>query len=172
MALIVEDGSGVVGANTYRSLEDIRLWAEARGVTTIPTDDAEAEILVIKAMDFIERLRDKFAGSPSSPGQALSFPRDGIFYECDYIAADVIPTRVKDALTLLTIYASQGIELEPIHAGGETKFLIRQKLGPIEREYSEAAFLASSAMPAFYPVSSLLAPFLRRGFGQLAISRA
>ena len=168
MALIVEDGTGVLNANTYLSLADIQAWAALRGV-----DGASfTEPMVIKAMDFIERFRDRYAGSTTVAGQRLSFPRYQIWYEGDYISPVLIHPRLKDALAQLVVYVSQGIELEPISAGGETKFLVRQKLGPIEREYSEAAFLASNLTPAFYTVSSLLAPFMKRGSGQMAVSRA
>lgn len=168
MTLIVEDGTGVADANTYLSLDDIKAWAEARGVDTT----SFTEPMVIKAMDFIERMRDKYAGSTSTANQRLAFPRYNIWYEGDYISPTLIHQRLKDALSQLVVYVSQGIELEPISKGGETKFLVRQKLGPIEREYSEAAFLASNLTPAFYTVSSLLAPFMKRGSGQLAVSRA
>lgn len=175
MTLTIEDGTGVVGANSYRALTDLRSWAALRGVDLDdPTvTDENLEVMAIKAMDYLERFRDRLKGSPVVAGQPLSFPRVCMYYEGVELASTVIPQRWLDAQCQLVVYISQGIELEPIQKGGGTQFLLRQKLGPIEREYSEAAFLATlGSTPIFYTVSDLIAPFLRSGGRQMMVSRA
>lgn len=74
MALVKEDGSGVVGANTYASATDLATYATARGIT-LPVQQADKEILLTLAMDAIESLEDSFVGERTDAAQALSWPR-------------------------------------------------------------------------------------------------
>ena len=50
MALVIEDGSRVAGANSYVTLAEARAFASARGVT-LSAVDATLEPFVIKAFD-------------------------------------------------------------------------------------------------------------------------
>lgn len=173
MAIVVEDGNVIANANSYVSVDEFKAWAEPRGIT-LPADDADIEPWLIKAFDYIELLRDRYKGETTTSGQALAWPRDCVSYEGSVIADNSIPARLKQAQIQLAVYASRGIELSPINEGsnGGASFLIKQKLGPIEREYSEAAFLAAQQLPQFHPVDKLLGAFMRTGWGQLPVSRA
>lgn len=173
MTITVEDGTVVANANSYVSVAEWKAWAEPRGIT-MPADDADIEPWLIKAFDYIELLRDRYKGETTTSGQALSWPRSCVYYEGSEIDENSIPARLKQAQIQLAIYSSRGIELSPINEGvrGGSQFLIKQKLGPIEREYSEAAFLAANQMPSFYPVDKLLSAFMRVGAGQIPVSRA
>lgn len=173
MAIIVEDGNVIANANSYVTVAEWKAWAEPRGIE-MPADDADIEPWLIKAFDYIELLRDRYKGETTTGGQALAWPRRCLYYEGVEVDENSIPARLKQAQIQLAVYASRGIELSPINEGskGGASFLIKQKLGPIEREYSEAAFLAANQMPQFNPVDKLLAAFMRVGFGQLPVSRA
>jgi len=72
--LTVEDGSIVTGANSYVSLAAARSYAAARGAT-VPAADADLEVMIIKAMDYLESHRDQFLGDSVERDQPLSFPR-------------------------------------------------------------------------------------------------
>lgn len=158
--IIVEDGSGVPGAESYIDAEYAINYAAARGVI-LPSDVAILKVHIIKAMDYIERQRSKFKGRVVTDFQYLSFPRSYLYLDGSLYPQNQIPTDIKKAQALLTMYSYQGIDLEPVVKAGGSQFLIRQKLGPIEREYSEAAFMAGSSQPQMNAVSSLLAPFMQ-----------
>jgi hypothetical protein len=55
--LVVEDGSGVVDANSYTDLADARAYLALRGLALSVTDGT-AETQLIRAMDYIEALRN------------------------------------------------------------------------------------------------------------------
>lgn len=73
--LVVEDGSGVTGANTYVDRADAIVYAADRGVTL--ADDATTDAALLNGMAYLNGL--KFKGFPVSPFQTNAFPRDGIY---------------------------------------------------------------------------------------------
>jgi len=74
MPLVVEDGSGVTGANTYASAADLTAYATARGIS-LPSTDAAKEQLLLLAVDAIESLELTFLGMRTEAEQELSWPR-------------------------------------------------------------------------------------------------
>lgn len=98
MALIVEDGSIVAGANTYVDAEYFRDYCEARAIESIDFENtALVESLLIKAMDFLESLRKRYGGHRTSQDQDLQFPRECLYIEGDSIPfpSDKIPPELK-----------------------------------------------------------------------------
>lgn len=95
MALIVETGAIVAGANTYATVATVRAYAVARGIT-LSAVDADVEVLIIKAMDYIESFSGRFMGTLMSATQPLSWPRSGAYrngetpIDSDEIPADLI----------------------------------------------------------------------------------
>ena len=72
MAIVVENGSVVSGANSYISLADFKLYAAARGIT-LPAD-ATVEAYLVKSTDYLESNRNRFVGTLTDRDQALSWP--------------------------------------------------------------------------------------------------
>lgn len=104
MALIVEDGTGVVDADSYVSVTAFRAWATGRGYL-LPTDDVEVDSLLRKGCDFIER--KEFVGTAEFTDQGLSFPR--LVTDADGIAVSTgIPTRLKTAQMMLALESMNG----------------------------------------------------------------
>lgn len=170
--LVVEDGTIVPNAESYISDTYLRTYALKRGITVFDAMSfGEIKPHIIKAMDYLERLRDKYRGTTTSEWQYLSFPRQNVFLDGLLLDSHTIPERLKEAQALLAIYSAQGIVLEPVYAGGTTQFVTRQKLGPIEREFSEAAFMGMSRLPTLGTVNANLASLMRTG-GMLSVSRA
>jgi|TARA_R110000822_G_scaffold50546_2_gene131903 hypothetical protein len=93
MALIVEDGTGVSGANTYVTLAEFKAWADERGITY--DNDAKVTEHIYRAMDFIER--QNFQGRKANETQALQFPRTDVMIDGYYIDANEIPKELKIA---------------------------------------------------------------------------
>ena len=54
MAITVEDGSGVAGANSYATVAQLMTYAASRGVE-LEIKDHAAEVLLLKGMDYIRR---------------------------------------------------------------------------------------------------------------------
>ena len=102
MALTIEDGSIVAGANSYATVAELRAYAAERGAT-VPVADADCEVLLIKAMDYLEG--QWFVGDTVSPTQALSWPRQNVYIEQWPLAIDEIPRQLVQAQCALAIEA-------------------------------------------------------------------
>jgi len=94
MALVVEDGSNVSGANTYVTLAEFKAWADERGITY--DNDAKVTQHIYRAMDFIER--QNFQGRKANETQPLQFPRTDVIIDGYYVDANEIPKELKIAL--------------------------------------------------------------------------
>lgn len=178
--LIVEDGTGLPNASSYTSAADIRTYASARGITLAPSDtggDALVDQMAIKAMDYIEALRHSFWGWKLKPSQRLCFPREGVPADptgdaylsvsnghenllvggISYRDPAPLPPELIEAQCQLVIQVKAGVDLMPTQVSG--KFVKRQKIGPIEREFSEAVGIY--VLPQMPTVNALLEPLLR-----------
>lgn len=76
MALIVENGSIVSGANSYVSREDYITFSASVGVTIADTDSADIEL--IKAAQFIDQHEANLKGDRVTRDQPMAFPRTGV----------------------------------------------------------------------------------------------
>lgn len=149
MPLIVEDGTGVDGANTYVTVDEVRTYATDRGIT-LPTDDAEVAVHIYNGMDWFE-MHD-FPGVQTYDDASLSFPRDGD----EVIAALVIKVVCAAATTDVSI------PLLPQYAGSADGSLKMKKLDVIEKEFYEGGY--SSRLPQLTLLDGLIQPLLG-GFG-------
>ena len=76
MALIVETGSIVNGANTYVSRPDYITYALSFGITIV--DDDAADVQLIKAAQFIDQHEANLKGSRVQRDQPMAYPRTGV----------------------------------------------------------------------------------------------
>jgi len=152
MAIVIEDGSIVAGANSYVSLAEARAYATARN-KPLPTDDTALEALLISAMDYLEAQRARFEGSKVSALQELQYPREGVIIDGIELASNAIPSILKQAQIRLAMEANAGVDLMPTRTGG---FVKKEVVGPIETEYSEK--VGVSVEPEMSAVEALLAP--------------
>src|SRR6187402_1351463 len=91
MALIIEDGTGVPGANSYVTVLEFQDWLTARGIAL--TGDPEQQL--IKAMDYLESL--SFVGEPVQCDQSLQWPRYCVWIDNCYFPSNQIPSQLKTA---------------------------------------------------------------------------
>lgn len=147
MALIVEDGTGVDGANTYASLVDVLTYASARGVTLVE-DDAVLEPLVHKAMDYIE---GKGLGLLS-----ISWPVDNDLLCGDIPTADAL-VRLSQAVSQVCMQQSAGVDIAPTQEGA---FILEETVGPITTKYSDKFGSGAGSTPDMIVADNLLAPLL------------
>jgi hypothetical protein len=138
MGIIVEDGTGLAGANSYASEDELDTYTDDRAIT-LATGDAEAALIrATAAIDAIYGSR--FPGyKTNGRDQNLLWPRiyayDG---DGDLIDSDEIPVEIKNAtceaaVRELTTPGSMSPDLE---RGGGVK---RLKAGSVEIEYGSNA---------------------------------
>ena len=162
MALIIEDGTIVSGANSYITLAEARTYAELRSLI-LPTADADLEVLIIKAFDYLESL--DYNGEYANPPQAASFPRSNLYIQGILFSDSQIPYKLKQAQSQLAFEANS-FDLQPTGDGRE---VIKEKVDVIEVQYAEKGI--NVARPTFTKVNSLLKDLVRSGFGQLSSIR-
>lgn len=159
MALVVEDGTGVANANTYASVAEAKAFAGLRGAT-LPSADTDIEILLIKAMDFLEAQSSRFQGSRTHTTQLLSFPRTGVTIDNLSVDANAIPSELKYAQIQLAIEANT-TDLQPTRQSGASGPVTRKKVDTIEIEYSSEK--ARGFTPAFAKADAHLSKLFVRG---------
>ena len=139
MALVIEDGTGVVGANSYATLDQVKDYMTDRALTTT-CDDVALTQKIIVAMDYIEALEDSFLGCRTDAVQALSWPRKDVYVGDESITlentqnvpSNTISQHLINALCQLTFDASN-TALTPVTDG---KALIEDTTGPLTFKYA------------------------------------
>jgi len=129
MALVVEDGSIVTGANTYVTVAEFKAWADDRGITY--GDDAAISADIYRAMDYFERLQ--FIGNKANENQPLQWPRTEALIDGYYADATEIPAPVKLAVyEAIVVEAAGNSELNV-----QDRKTLREKIGDIEVVYAD-----------------------------------
>lgn len=160
MALVVEDGTGVSGADSYADLTAIRAYAAKRGVT-LSADDATLEPLAYKAMDYLE---GKGLGLLS-----LTFPPTTTGYVCGLTVAEAL-TRLANGQAQLCVEQNAGADLAPARTDA---FITEDTTGPLTTKYSEKLGGGAGVAPSMPAVQGILGPLLRAcGHGMFKTVRA
>jgi len=156
MALIVEDGTIVSGAESYLSVADADTYHTARGNDGWTGDATAKEAALRNATDYLtQRYRLNWYGHRFSLGQALDWPRSGI----NDVGTDEVPREVRHATAEMALVALTTDLNAPLERGGQVK-RERKKVGPIE---SETEYADGASGRTRYPaVDGILAPFLMR----------
>lgn len=132
MALIVEDGSIVSGANTYVIAVDYVAFALARGVTVV---DADQELT--KAIDYLETL--DYSGQKVSSIQPLQFPRSGIVIDGFAVSTTEIPQELIIAQMMTAI---------EVHAGNDPLATVERKVSSEQLDSMSITYADDSASTA------------------------
>lgn len=156
MALIVEDGSGKVDAESYISVADADTRRSNLGgdATWTAATTASKEAKLRAATEYMEQaFRQRWQGNKHTVDQALSWPRNSVVVD-GYVVidSDVVPTEIKNAcadLALKALSAELNADL--------TRGVVRKKIGPLETEYDRY----SPQSKRFRAVDMMLAPFLK-----------
>ena len=165
MALIVEDGSIVAGAESYITVADATAYFDARGnaAWAALASDTVREQLLRKATDYmVARYGLRWKGERVSEDQALDWPRSCAYANGFLIDSDSVPLKVRHACAELAVRASEG-DLQP-DAGPQVK---SETVGPISVTYADGARQADT----FKAVDSMLSAYLQ-GMGGIPVSRA
>lgn len=163
MALVIEDGSVVTGANSYVTLAEAQAYAVARGSTSASI----TEVKLISAMDYLESLRADYQGSKISGDQVLQWPRTGVVVDDFAIGDDEIPSCLKAAQCQLAMDASV-VSLLPTGDRREVTSESYAK-GVVAKTY--ATGLGGSPKPRLTAAEALLAPLLKSAANDGAMIR-
>lgn len=160
MALVIEDGSIVEGADSYVSLLDAQRYATSRGITTELT-----EALLLKAVDYVNAYRKVFKGTKLTPAHIdMQWPRKDV--EVDYLLLpnNVIPECVIRAQIETAVEMGEGFDpLETI----SNKVLIKEKVDVLEFEYDPSKESESGAEGfVFRKIRSLLRAVIIDSYGR------
>lgn len=166
MTLVVEDGTGLTDAESYCSVAAASAYLANLGDTAFSglADDTTREQALRKATNYMEqRFRTRWKGERTTQAQALSWPRYDAVIDCWLQPADAVPPEVVNACALL---AAKSVA-EDLNAD-LTQQVIRERVGPIETEYS-----ANSPQSKRYTaVEQMLAPFLKGSPASAMLVRA
>lgn len=104
MALTVEDGTIVTGANSYVATADADAYLAARGMDAdwSAKQDGDKEALLVRAMDYMRAAyRGRWKGWRVRDHQALDWPRQGVIvFDLPFngqVRFDTIPDEIKNA---------------------------------------------------------------------------
>ena len=130
MAIVIEDGSLVVGANSYITEDELIAYAEKRGV-----DVNDSLTTIIKAMDFFESHSNQFKGGLVSRDQALSWPRYDAVIEGWSWSSNEIPKQVLNSIYCLCVEIESGED--PFNPSRTSAQVIKKRVeGAIERQFA------------------------------------
>lgn len=155
MALTVETGAGIVGANSYVSVAEARTYATDRGLN-LPAADADIEKLLIKSTDYVESFRERFRGTKANGPGYLQWPRLNVVIDGFEIGITTIPKQLKDAQCQLA-FELQTVDPTPTTSGQVIK---REKVDVIETEYA-VNYKQGASPPSLPKVLYLLEPLLK-----------
>lgn len=101
MALVIEDGSGVAGAEAYASVADCSAWAEKYYEQALARSTAEKEAAIRRAVGYLNGL-SWLGHKTHGRDQALAWPRAWMTDADGYaIPADEVPVEVIEAQHIL-----------------------------------------------------------------------
>ncbi|MEM1189939.1 MAG: DnaT-like ssDNA-binding protein [Pseudomonadota bacterium] len=164
MAIVVEDGTGVAGANSYASVAQLYEYAAARG-TLLEVDQETAESLLTRAMDYMEdQFGRRWQGDRASATQELAWPRVNVWVDNIRLDGNSIPRNLQYGQLAAAIEANfQDLQPNP------TAAVKRQKVDTIEVEYANNG--KRYPVSAFAKPEALLRPLCKHG-GLTLLTRA
>lgn len=141
MALTVEDGTGLVGADSYVSVADCETYCDARGLTFSGAATADKEAALRRATASIDAMyRARFPGQRRQyRNQALEWPRTGAVDANGIVVSyDSIPVEIEMATYEAAVreLAEAGSMLPDLERGGAIKSI---SAGSVSIEYGASA---------------------------------
>lgn len=161
MALIVEDGSGVIDAESYNTVSALDAYMVKMGYEEWPIppdgeDDpnlAKKEAMARRAALYLDnKYRPRLSGVPLTTQQGLSWPRSGaVDYYGTAIAENVVPSPVLRAHAELCYLAFTNVKLAVQTEAGAV--LKRKKIDVLEWEWDAESY---GTAPVFGWVDQML----------------
>jgi hypothetical protein len=158
MAIVVEDGTGVDGAESYVTVAEFKAYAIANGLSGHDASDTDIEAALRRATRYIDNYyRPRWPGSRTyGRDQDLAWPRtDVLDGEGEEIPDDEIPDELKTAVYSVTSreIAAPGGMMPDITTDAA---VIEETVGPITVKYAEGR----EPQPTYPAVDAILDPLL------------
>ena len=153
MALVVETGAVVEGANSYVSLADANQYLMDRGITTVLTEGQ-----LLRGADYVNSFRMRYKGyKQTNVLSNMQWPRAFAVIDNYLINSNVIPAVIPDAQVQAALEIA--LDRDP-HETTSTRPIKREKLDVLEVEYDTQA---GRYVPdyEYRKVDSLLRPLLK-----------
>lgn len=157
MAITVEDGSGVTGANSYALVAELDAYAVHRLDITGYTEAQKESALVIASADWVDG-QHTFAGESLTETQGLFFPIEVYSDDEDEFPADIKTAALKAAL--LQLQGLLLVDLTGVSVSGEVESEAKS-VGPLSKSVSYRSGTAqrySRILPR--DLTNLLRPYL------------
>lgn len=173
MAFLIEDGSGVAGANSFVTVATYKAYCADRGMDVSCQADDEIETFLIRATDYIERTFGRlYLGTRSTTTQTLGHPRTGIVIDGVEVPSDELASVLVYATCEYAFRASKYRQLTPdqqtpfdremtsgeIVSGSGAIVAKKEKVGPIEESstYADPTTVRLNPSKPSYPEADLL----------------
>jgi len=158
MALIIETGTIVSNANSYGDLAGLRAFATARGIDLVPAADADLDVHMIKAMDFIEAKRARFKGIKATATQSTQWPRIGVEIDDYALESNKIPRELIYCQFFLALESYLGNDLLPTRLPSDKGLLTGSDVGGAIKKTFE--YPDKIVNPVFTKAMSVLSPLM------------
>ena len=168
MALVVETGANIPGADSYISEADAILRAAVLGLP-FPASDLEAEIPLRQSATYLEKFRNNYQGAKVFDDQSLQWPRDPVYIDNVYNDPTVIPQLLIDAQVSIASAVFGGAQLY----GTATGSIDSKSVGDVSVTNSNNGSLDNSIYLGY--TNTLLKPLFKNpslGGLEFAVSRA
>jgi hypothetical protein len=139
MALTIEDGTIVAGADSFATAAELVTYAENFG-RVIPADPTAQEALLRRAA--LEMNAKPWKGRTVSQAQVLAWPRYEVCLNKWLLPSDSIPAQIKAGQMALATEIHADDLIDPATRQGAA---VRKKVGPLEFEYAAASSTVSKA---------------------------
>ena len=159
MPFVVENGTGITGANSYATVAELDAYAEFRYDMTGKSTQDKQSALVVASSDWLDG-QHTFNGEKLVSTQGLDFPTVG----------DGLPDAIKEAALKAALLQIQGllmVDLTSISTTGEVTSESKS-VGPLSKSVtykSGSSQRYSRILPT--DLTNLLKPYLAQGKGQL-----
>lgn len=154
MALVVETGSIVAGADSYVSLDDARSIAANFG-WALPEDDIQAESALRNGAAYIDLQEPALCGRRVSAEQSLAFPRTGLKLHGFPVVSNAIPIQVIRAQIAGAVEYGKGSD---VRASSDGRIVTMERVeGAVTVQYADNGVTGSqititAAMDALKPL--------------------
>ena len=179
--MIVEDGTGVAGANSYATVAEFVAFHTARGNTTLAeADNDQIEAALVKGTDYlVQKFRMLWKGSRALEDQVLDWPRRGVdvpdffdpfyrdmsnvpisFQDTLFVPENIVLWETKVATFLIAAETFSGALSTGVIQPSLGRTTKREKLGVLEVEYFDQAQGSSRQTTKYWDVEQTVEPFL------------
>ena len=169
MAIIVEDGTIVSGANSYVTRIEYIAYALTLGI--IIADSVNSDVHLIKSTEYINQHEANIKGDRVERDQSLSFPRVGVYIDGFYWDSDEIPRNVILCQLAYALDVNSGEDLNNRSLNPEKMITKERVEGAVAVEYASSG--SSQKLSKTSSGDALLNSFLKNnGMMSIELMRA